>query len=414
MTTVIDIQKISKKYLLYHQASHGNSTLVETIANKAKAWAKPFQKKPPKPTFEEFWALQDCSFKINEGDRIGIVGKNGAGKSTLLKVLSRITEPTHGRIHIRGRISSLLEVGTGFHPELSGRENIFLNGAILGMTSREIKAKFDDIVEFAEVEKFLDTPVKRYSSGMYTRLGFSIAAHLDPDILIIDEVLAVGDAPFQEKCLKKLNELGSVGRTVLFVSHDIGNIINLCNKGVHLVKGRVEAEGPIDKVVESYLRNIKTDTLYWQGDIGDEHIRFHAFGFPGNQKEYFLQHEEPVLELNYEVFKTHPNLHFGLAIYNSRNHMIARSDTADNVEGLKKFTTVGKHRLLFPLPVHLFNKGEYSIKLESVIHNVKPIILDNPTLKFPVYSENQNTRFSHLADKSGVVLKYNWHESHHG
>ncbi len=409
MKEVIDIENVSKKYIIHHNPAHGNNTLVETLAKKARGLMTPLRKRPPRATCEEFWALQNCSFKINEGDRVGIVGKNGAGKSTLLKVLSRITEPTKGRIKIRGRISSLLEVGTGFHPELTGRENIFLNGAILGMTSKEIRQKFDAIVDFAEVEKFLDTPVKRYSSGMYTRLGFSIAAHLDPDILIIDEVLAVGDAPFQEKCLKKLNELGSAGRTVLFVSHDIGNIITLCNKGVHLVKGSVAAEGPIDKVIESYLRNVKTDTLLWEGDMGDEHIRFHSFGFSGPQKEYFMQHEEPVLELQYEVLKTHPNLHFGFAVYNARNHLIARSDTADNLEGLQKFTAVGKHHLKFPLPVHLFNKGEYSIKLECVIHNVKPIIKDNPTLKFPVYSETQNTRFSHLADKNGILLKYNWH-----
>jgi lipopolysaccharide transport system ATP-binding protein len=205
-------------------------------------------------TKEEFWALQNVDFKIEEGDRVGIIGRNGAGKSTLLKILSRITEPTSGEIKIKGRVASLLEVGTGFHPELTGRENIFLNGAILGMSRLEIRKKFDEIVDFSGVEKFLDTPVKRYSSGMYVRLAFAIAAHLEPEILIVDEVLAVGDAEFQKKCLGKMESVSKdEGRTVLFVSHDLAAITNLCMQSILLNKGTIVSKGDTASVINNYL-----------------------------------------------------------------------------------------------------------------------------------------------------------------
>ena len=206
------------------------------------------------PISEEFWALKDVSFEVKEGEVVGIIGRNGAGKSTLLKILSRITEPTEGRVRIRGRVASLLEVGTGFHPELTGRENIYVNGAILGMTRREISAKFDEIVAFAETEKFLDTPVKRYSSGMYVRLAFAVAAHLEPEILIVDEVLAVGDVAFQRKCLGKMGDVSQNGRTVLFVSHNMQAIRSLCKKAIWLQNGQVYGMGDSTTIVEDYLR----------------------------------------------------------------------------------------------------------------------------------------------------------------
>src|SRR5208282_528294 len=202
---------------------------------------------------EEFWALNNLSFEVKQGDVVGIIGRNGAGKSTLLKILSRITEPTKGRVLLRGRVASLLEVGTGFHPELTGRENIFLNGAILGMTRREIRKKFDEIVAFAEVEKFLDTPVKRFSSGMYVRLAFAVAAHLEPEILVVDEVLAVGDAEFQKKCLGKIGAVARQGRTVLFVSHQISAIRALCTRCILLDLGKTIADGKPDQTVETYI-----------------------------------------------------------------------------------------------------------------------------------------------------------------
>ncbi len=256
--TVVRVENLSKRYILGHQKEEGYTTLRESISNGAKGLLKPFQRgsQVVKPTSEEFWALKDVSFEIKQGDRVGIIGRNGAGKSTLLKILSRIVEPTGGQIGIKGRVASLLEVGTGFHPELTGRENISLNGAILGMSKAEITRKFDEIVAFAEVEKFLDTPVKRYSSGMYVRLAFSVAAHLEPEILIVDEVLAVGDAAFQKKCLGKMESVGKEGRTIIFVSHSMGAITTLCDKAVFMEQGKVREVGEVDRVANIYLSEL--------------------------------------------------------------------------------------------------------------------------------------------------------------
>ncbi|MBW4446557.1 MAG: ABC transporter ATP-binding protein [Spirirestis rafaelensis WJT71-NPBG6] len=261
--TVIRVENLSKKYVLGHQKEGSSSykSLGESMSNGAKSLGKkvlkPGIKKDFNPSSQEFWALKDVSFEIKQGDRVGFIGRNGAGKSTLLKVLSRITEPTSGSIRIKGRVASLLEVGTGFHPELTGRENIFLNGAILGMSKVEIQRKFDEIVAFAEIEKFLDTPVKRYSSGMYVRLAFAVAAHLEPDILIVDEVLAVGDAHFQKKCLGKLEDVGKQGRTVLFVSHNLAVLQTLCNRGIFLKQGSVFADDSASEGVSIYLKSLE-------------------------------------------------------------------------------------------------------------------------------------------------------------
>jgi lipopolysaccharide transport system ATP-binding protein len=252
--TVIRVKNLGKKYIIGHQQQERYTALRDVITNKVKSFGSLINSnaKVENPAFEEFWALKDVSFDIKQGDRVGIIGRNGAGKSTLLKILSRITEPTTGSIKIKGRVASLLEVGTGFHPELTGRENIFLNGAILGMGKEEIKRKFDEIVAFAEVEKFLDTPVKRYSSGMYVRLAFAVAAHLEPEILIVDEVLAVGDAQFQKKCLGKMEEVGKEGRTVVFVSHNLGSIKALCDVGIVLHHGQIVHSGSIVEAVNVY------------------------------------------------------------------------------------------------------------------------------------------------------------------
>ena len=253
---VIRVENLGKKYIIGHQQENQRYTVLrDVMANGVKGVIDRFNPKSKiaNPKSEEFWALKDVSFEIKQGDRVGIIGRNGAGKSTLLKILSRITEPTEGRIRIKGRVASLLEVGTGFHPELTGRENIYLNGAILGMSRLEIKRKFDEIVAFAEVEKFLDTPVKRYSSGMYVRLAFAVAAHLEPEILVVDEVLAVGDTAFQEKCLGKMEHISSSGRTVVFVSHNIDSIRRLCLSGLYLTQGEIQAVGLIEDVIPKYL-----------------------------------------------------------------------------------------------------------------------------------------------------------------
>lgn len=256
MSKIIEVRGLSKSYMIKHEGKENYTALRDVLANNAKKIFSFSGWKPKKFTQEEFWALKDINFDIEAGDRVGIIGRNGAGKSTLLKILSRITEPSQGSIKIKGRIASLLEVGTGFHPELSGRENIFLNGAILGMSRNEIKKHFDAIVDFAEVERFLDTPVKRYSSGMYVRLAFAVAAHLEPEILIVDEVLAVGDAQFQKKCLGKMEDVSkNEGRTVLFVSHNMGVVAQLCTSAVLLNKGTIDFIGSVSAVVDKYLRN---------------------------------------------------------------------------------------------------------------------------------------------------------------
>ncbi|MBW4444603.1 MAG: ABC transporter ATP-binding protein [Plectolyngbya sp. WJT66-NPBG17] len=246
---IIRVENLSKKYILSHQQEKA-TTFRDVLTQK---FSHPFRRSASKvKEREEFWALKDVSFDVQQGDRVGIIGRNGAGKSTLLKILSRITAPTQGEIRIKGRVASLLEVGTGFHPELSGRENIFLNGAILGMSKAEIKHKFDEIVAFAEVEKFTDTPVKRYSSGMYVRLAFAVAAHLEPEVLVVDEVLAVGDSQFQKKCLGKMEDVAKEGRTVLFVSHNLTAISRLCESAILLSSGSLIQSGQTRDVLKHY------------------------------------------------------------------------------------------------------------------------------------------------------------------
>jgi len=250
---MISVENLGKRYVISHRTASGDGLrhAIEDALRAPLRWISPGQHRSRQDK-EEFWALRDLSFEVNEGEVIGIVGPNGAGKSTLLKLLSRITEPTTGRIRLRGRVASLLEVGTGFHQDLTGRENIFLNGAILGMKREEIRRKFDEIVAFAEIDKFLDTPVKRYSSGMYVRLAFAVAAHLEPEILIVDEVLAVGDAQFQKKCLGKMQSVAQGGRTVLFVSHNMGAVTSLCETAIWLNAGRKVGGGPAREIVDAY------------------------------------------------------------------------------------------------------------------------------------------------------------------
>lgn len=283
MTIAIRVEGLSKSYVLRHQqpAQHAElrEALTAGVKNLVRSLRAPFAPPNRDATKETFWALRDVNFSIRVGERVGIIGRNGAGKSTLLKLLTRITEPTLGRIEVRGRVCSLLEVGTGFHPELTGRENIYLNGAILGMTAAETRRKFDEIVAFAEVERFLDTPVKRYSSGMYVRLAFSVAVHLEPDILIVDEVLAVGDAAFQRKSLARMEDVTvRGGRTVVFVSHNMLAIQKLCERAILIEQGTVAEEGPVERVVATYLRrsgeSLRVALSERPDRAGDGRIRF--------------------------------------------------------------------------------------------------------------------------------------------
>ncbi len=320
---IITVEHLSKRYIIGHQASHGDGlrhVLEQAFRSPWRMLRRAAERLSQQE--EEFWALRDVSLDIQAGEVVGFIGRNGAGKSTVLKILSRITEPTEGRVRIRGRTASLLEVGTGFHPELTGRENIFLNGAVLGMSRAEIARKFDEIVAFAEVERFLDTPVKRYSSGMYVRLAFAVAAHLEPDILLVDEVLAVGDAAFQKKCLDKMDAVGHTGRTVLFVSHNMQAVTRLCQRCVLLDRGTVRLDGPSHRVAAAYLSSgVGTTAVREWPDLssapGDDVVRLCAVRVRSEEGELIdtVDIRRPVgIELEYEVlqpgFVFHP--HFGL------------------------------------------------------------------------------------------------------
>jgi lipopolysaccharide transport system ATP-binding protein len=276
---IIQVRNLGKSYNIPHEVGKESYTALRDVVinHTKKIFSFPkylrSENNRSKSSIEEFWALKDVSFDIKQGDRVGIIGSNGAGKSTLLKILSRITEPAAGEIKIKGRVASLLEVGTGFHPELTGRENIYLNGAILGMSRAEIKRKFDEIIDFAEVEKFLDTPVKRYSSGMYVRLAFAVAAHLEPEILVIDEVLAVGDAQFQKKCLGKMEDVSkNEGRTVLFVSHSMPTISSLCNRGILFEKGKISVDAEVGKAILAYYSSDNASPTYSDFTNGKKYI----------------------------------------------------------------------------------------------------------------------------------------------
>jgi lipopolysaccharide transport system ATP-binding protein len=327
MTSAITIEGISKCYQIGLRAEK-YLTLRDTIMAAVKA---PFQRMAglagKGPEQGQFWALKDVSFDVKHGEVIGIIGRNGAGKSTLLKILSRITEPTEGRARLRGRVSSLLEVGTGFHPELTGRENIYLNGAILGMRKAEIDRKFDEIVAFAETEQFLDTPVKRYSSGMHVRLAFAVAAHLEPEILIIDEVLAVGDQEFQKKCLGRIQQVSQGdGRTVLFVSHNIGAVRNLCDRAVYLRNGSVVEVGEADAVVDTYLNSTisaEEKDLLKRPRFPGLTATFTGFSaLPGPDKERIYCGAEAIFEFHLDVKEPLKNACIGLMLNSDKGYRV--------------------------------------------------------------------------------------------
>jgi lipopolysaccharide transport system ATP-binding protein len=317
----IQIEALSKRYRLGHRESY--RSLRESLSRFAALPLRVLGRSGSGRSQEgTFWALQDVSFSVQPGEIVGIIGRNGAGKSTLLKILSRITSPTTGRAVLRGRVGSLLEVGTGFHPELTGRENIFLNGAILGMTRKETERRFDEIVAFAEVEKFLDTPVKHYSSGMYMRLAFAVAAHLEPEILLVDEVLAVGDASFQKKCLNKMESVGRHGRTIFFVSHNMTAVTRLCGRAIMLADGKVAEDGVSSAVVSAYLRSglgttaarVWDDPARAPGNSVARLVSVRAINAEGTTSESFDIRRPIGVEMEYDVLKGGhvliPNLHF--------------------------------------------------------------------------------------------------------
>ena len=342
MKNVIEVSNLSKAYQL---GQFSTGTLSQDLK---RWWALKRGKDDPflilgesndrtiKGKSEIVWSLKDINFEVKPGETLGIIGKNGAGKSTLLKILSQITSPTTGKMNVKGRIASLLEVGTGFHPELTGRENIFLNGAILGMRNYEIRDKFDEIVEFSGVERYIDTPVKRYSSGMYVRLAFAVAAHLESEILIVDEVLAVGDSEFQKKCLGKMNEISSgEGRTVLFVSHNLSSIKQLCNGGLYLENGRVRAQGPIDDIINLYTSLNSNSNIFDAFRIDNLGITINSIVIRSYDYGQIRSYEKTIIEVNLDADFEISNLGFQLMIYHNESTwpiFVTNSKTTNNID----------------------------------------------------------------------------------
>ena len=412
--TVINVENIGKSYVIKHQNQARQDTLRDTLNVLIKRAVKRVLH-PKKAQYElgkkeVFWALKDIFFNVKQGDRLGIIGKNGAGKSTLLKILSRITEPTTGKATLKGRVSSLLEVGTGFHPELTGRENIFLNGAILGMTRKEIISKFDEIVAFSEIEKFLDTPVKRYSSGMYVRLAFAVAAHLEPEILIVDEVLAVGDMQFQKKCLGKMQDVASEGRTVLFVSHNMGAIKNLCTRGILLNQGHLEYEGEIHSVIEKYQKlGIETSCRGYCDiePIDNSKFNFNRIAVYKNNQLY--DHvpcdvfDKISIEIDYTVFEELRNHTLYLQIKKEGEVVFGSFDTSsdpDLAESRKK----GKYKTKFHIPTPLLKPGLYSVTIYCGVLRSAPIQTCQDIISFEVELWSKDVHHAYTKERPGVVV----------
>jgi lipopolysaccharide transport system ATP-binding protein len=416
---IISVENLGKKYIIRHKDDRPrqNQVLAEVVTNSVRSLGRRFGGNgKPEPqrqsSREEFWALRDLSFDINEGDVVGIIGRNGAGKSTLLKILSRITEPSEGRVRIGGRLASLLEVGTGFHPELTGRENIFLNGAILGMSRSEICRKFDEIVEFAEVEKFLDTPVKRYSSGMYVRLAFAVAAHLEPEILVVDEVLAVGDIKFQRKCIGKMEDVGKSGRTVLFVSHNIALINTLCSKGILLERGRLIKQGPTQGVVEEYLsRSAEAEGEEGQVRYEDEEFElldFSTLDSEGNEEATFRTTEPVRVRIRFRTKKDLPGLRAGVDVVNlAHGDVLFRSFDDDLVPRAR---AAGEYEAICTIPPNLLMPAMYSIRLQVGVHQVRWIIHDSITRRISVeHVDGVNQQYAD--QRPGVIMPHiEWEE----
>ncbi|MDR2179194.1 MAG: ABC transporter ATP-binding protein [Synergistaceae bacterium] len=403
--TVIKIENLGKKYMLAHKQPQKyialRDVLVDRVKRLGRRWMRPFSEGEAKVSgTEEFWALSDISFNVKQGERLGIIGRNGAGKSTLLKILSRITEPTTGRVSIKGRIASLLEVGTGFHPELTGRENIYLNGAILGMSKAEIRKNFDAIVDFAGVEQFLDTPVKHYSSGMYVRLAFAVAAHLDTEILLIDEVLAVGDAEFQKRCMGKMDEVShKQGRTILFVSHNMGMIMSLCESGVCLERGKILYRGTASSLVTKYAKmnaeGAACAAEFSPGQYGNDTAELLGASIEKETEqlsEKFSVTETILLKMKYRVLKENISLTAHFHLYDSTGQCVfVAGDTGFDYAGAKK-SVPGIYITSFEIPGNFLNDGTYFLSFALITPSSATIhfFADN-VMHFVVLDDMANT-----------------------
>ncbi|MFA6362445.1 polysaccharide ABC transporter ATP-binding protein [Methanoregula sp.] len=401
----IRVSHLSKQYKLggpqepYH-------TLRDAIVNSLKAPLKVFHKTPP---VEGFWALKDVSFDVEQGEVVGIIGRNGAGKSTLLKILSRITSPTEGTVELHGRVGSLLEVGTGFHPELTGRENIYLSGSILGMKRREIDAKLDDIVKFSEIEKFLDTPVKRYSSGMYVRLAFAVAAHLEPEILLVDEVLAVGDAAFQKKCLGKMGEVAKEGRTVLFVSHNMGAIGELCSRGIVLTSGIKTFEGQAKFAVDTYLKGINDTKKLQRTFRYDENkplqiLALSVINNEGEPTEFFDISDTVTIKIVYQV--NTPTIGTNIMLSLSRNgiELACSFDTDYILQNLDK-RSPGIHTIIAKIPRKILKAGYYTVSVGTGKINVSAFEEFSDIAQFEIQELSEDTSFKgYSQNRNGMII----------
>ena len=399
MTTAISVKNLGKQYVIgaaetKFRYNMLRDVIVDTISAPVRL-AKALIGKSDRRANKNFvWALDDVSFDLEEGKVLGIVGRNGAGKSTLLKILSRVTEPTRGTVTVRGRVGSLLEVGTGFHPELTGRENIYMNGAILGMKRAEIDSKFDEIVDFSEVTQFIDTPVKRYSSGMYLRLAFAVAAHLEPEILVVDEVLAVGDAEFQRKCLGKMGDVAQQGRTVLFVSHNMSAILRLTSEAIVLNKGKLIMRAPTQQAVDFYLSSGQAEAgeRTWEADEIPSSaapftpVRLTVRDERGKVVDTIRSTEPVTLEFEYKLSAPVTGLRVGLYLSTMRGEYVLTSFDTDEPALFEKFSSrnAGNYISRAILPADIFNEGRYSVGVNASSFGVRRYFMDENALAFNV------------------------------
>lgn len=399
MTTAISVKNLGKQYKIgaaetKFRYNMLRDVIVDTVAAPVRLAKALVGKSERRSNNNYVWALKDVSFDLEEGKVLGIVGRNGAGKSTLLKILSRVTEPTTGAVSVRGRVGSLLEVGTGFHPELTGRENIYMNGAILGMKRAEIDSKFDEIVEFSEVTQFIDTPVKRYSSGMYLRLAFAVAAHLEPEILVVDEVLAVGDAEFQKKCLGKMGDVAQQGRTVLFVSHNMSAILRLTQEAIVLNKGQMIMRGPTQEAVDFYLSSGQSQAgeRLWEADeIPAASAPFKPISLKvkdgrGKVVDTVRSTEPVTLEFEYELTSPITGLRVGFYLSTMRGEYVLTSFDTDTPQLFEKFDSrkAGRYVSRAQIPADIFNEGRYSIGVNASSFGVRRYFMDENAIAFNV------------------------------
>jgi lipopolysaccharide transport system ATP-binding protein len=410
---VIRVSHLGKKYSI-GGPQEKYLTFRDAIVKSVKA---PFKRLSSHEPPQEFWALKDVSFDVEQGEVVGIIGRNGAGKSTLLKILSRITSPSEGTVDLYGRVGSLLEVGTGFHPELTGRENIFLSGSILGMKHREIDAKLDEIVKFSEIEKFLDTPVKRYSSGMYVRLAFAVAAHMEPEILLVDEVLAVGDIVFQKKCLGKMGEVARQGRTVLFVSHNMGAISELCSRGILINEGKIIYDGDVKLTIESYINEIKgkkdkISRFSYDKNKPLQILDVMVTNGAGEPTEIFDISESISIKIDYQVNTQANNTNIALILSRNGVELLCSFDTDAISKNLER-RSLGRHSIIAKIPQKLLKAGCYSLSVGTGQINSGTTYEDHKDITtFEILELSEDTSFKGYCQRRNglIIAPIEWQE----